>query len=489
MRFCTRPSLLVLILLSSAFLPAKAPKALKSPILRGPVLGSPAPHSIALWVQGATPMQLRLRAVQENQQGWEESALVSEFVSLETENRLIGIFHLDGLSPDTRYRYRIEDQDGSIWSAQDASFRTPPEIGRATHVQFAGGSGANNWIEPNPGLWTAIARDQPDFFIALGDTPYADGQLWPEGDRWEAARRLKRKYSGEKAQKQLEESAKNLQRRAQEAIPLAYEYFREGPGFSQMSRQSFWVATWDDHDTGINNGDRDNPLGEIALENFKRFTPNPSFGLPDAPGAFWKLSWGNVQLFLLDDQTFRTPTEESLQDPQNATILGKRQLQWLFKELRESKAVFKILVSGSPFNNSSRKTDSWVSYPKERRLLVDEIRRSHIDGVLLLSGDVHRSEIFRLPWLEEDGGYPLYEIVSSPLFQRARSCGAAVENRIFCSGSADHKVRQLYAWFDADTRPKDPVITFQIRGLEGEVLYSHSIHASQLSWKPKDGQK
>jgi len=477
------------LLLSASFsLPAQAgPPA--GPILRGPLLCSPAPHSIAIWVQGSRPMRLRLRAVPSAQECWKNS-LLSGFIQLKPEKRLIGVFHLEGLKADTSYRYRIENEEGPVFSGEESVFRTPPETGQGTRLRFAAGSGANSWIEPEPDVWEAIADDGPDLFVALGDTPYADGQLWLESQAWEQARERAREDKSPENLARLDETAALFRRKAKEAIPLAYEYFRDAPDLSRMSSRSFWVATWDDHDTGINNGDAENPVTAIALENFRAFTPNPAFGLPDAPGAFWVLHWGDIDLFLLDDQSYRSPTTESLADPDHATILGETQLRWLLDGLRNSKAVFKIVVSGSPFNDFSRKDDAWVSYPEERQRFIDGIAASKIDGVLLLSGDVHRSEIFHLPWLQEAGGYPLVEVVASPLFQKSRKCGPTVPDRVFCTGSRHHEIRQLYAWFDADTRGKDPSITVEIRGLEDEVFYSETLHASQLRWNnTQEGQQ
>ncbi len=226
-----------------------------------------------------------------------------------------------------------------------------------------------------------------------------------------------------------------------------------------------------------------------------RFRPSPlrtsknSHPIPHSASPERRAPSGNSTGEISTSSSSTTRASEALKDPEHATILGKTQFKWLLKSLRNSGAVFKIIVSGSPFNNNSRKYDSWVSYPKERRRLMKEIISSKIDGVLLLTGDVHRSEIFKLPWLEKEGGYPLYEIVASPLYQRARSCGSTVENRVFCTGSAEHEVCRLYAWFDADTRQDDPSITFQIRGLEEEVLYSQTLTASQLSWGPAKESK
>jgi len=453
----------------------------EGPILRGPLLGSPAPDSITAWLQTSRPISLLIRAIPEDSSTWEEG-IISNFIELNSDNRLMGMLHIDKLEPDTRYRYRIEDRNGVIWTKEDASFLTPPKKGKPVHFSFAAGSGANHWIEDRPEVWKAIAEDHPDFFLALGDTPYADGQMWFESQAWKGIRHTQSDNSSFGIHQERMDIETAFRRKARSAIPLAYEQFREAPGFSDMTRKSFWVATWDDHDTGIDNGDRENPVIGIALENLKAFTPNPSFGLEGTPGSFWQLSWGDVDFFLLDDQTYRTPTRDALKHPENATILGEIQLSWLLDHLRESRAQFKFIVSGSPFNDNSRKHDSWTSYPGERKKIVDAIISSKINGVILISGDVHRSEIFSLPWLEDSGGYPLYEVVASPLYQRARSCGPAIETRRFCIGSAENKITELYAWIEIDTSTPDAFALIQIRGLENEVFFSEKIRLSDLKW-------
>jgi len=286
----------------------------------------------------------------------------------------------------------------------------------------------------------------------------------------------------------MERLGEQYRRRASEVLPLSYERFREIRDFSKLARKSFWVATWDDHDTGMDNGDRENPALKQAREVFKAFTPNPSFGA-NGEGVYWVQQWGDVDIILLDDQTWRTPTTAALAHPETATLLGSGQFDWLVDRLAESKAVFKIVVNGSPFNDNSRKEDAWVSYPVERERLMDAIARYQVSGVVLLSGDVHRSEFFRLPWLEDRGGYALYELVASPLFQRGRACGNGVPYRQFCAGDPDKSILEFFAWIEADTTLDDPLLTLQVRDHRGEVLSERELRASGLQWPTESGEK
>ncbi|MCD4749184.1 MAG: alkaline phosphatase family protein [Thermoanaerobaculales bacterium] len=471
-------SVLVAFFIVLSTLPATANEAVQ--IVRGPVLGSPTPHSVEIWVQGSVPVEVRIRAVQ---QDGGVIPVVSDWKELNPKHRLIAKFGLDGLTPDTRYDYLIESRRRTIWEKDDASFKTPPEPDEPTRVTIAAGSGANHWRRPNPKVWSTIAKADPDLFVALGDTPYADGLLWENNDIWKAARSAFHKESNEENRHILRMVEVLYRARAREAMALSYEYFRELYGFGKMARKCFWIATWDDHDGGMDNGDRDNPVLQEALHIFKLFTPNPSFGLADAQGAFWIQRWGDIDLIMLDDQSWRTPTASAVKHPESATLLGDIQFDWLVDQLRKSDAVFKIIACGSPFNNDSRKEDSWVTYHDERNRLMDALAEHKVDGVLLLSGDVHRSEFFSLPWLQDRGGYPLYEMVASPLFNKGRHCGPAVPHREFCAGSTGGELLELFTWIEMDTTAKDPTVSLQVRDVEGEVLLDRRLHASELKWK------
>jgi alkaline phosphatase D len=57
--------------------------------------------------------------------------------------------------------------------------------------------------------------------------------------------------------------------------------------------------------------------------------------------------------------------------------------------LLNSKATWKFVFTGVPFNRSLIKNDSWVGFKTERKALVDFIKANSIKGVVFISGDVH----------------------------------------------------------------------------------------------------
>jgi alkaline phosphatase D len=98
---------------------------------------------------------------------------------------------------------------------------------------------------------------------------------------------------------------------------------------------------------------------------------------------------GDVEFFLLDG---RYPARKS-----QKTMLGTIQFKWLCKGLRNSKSRYKVLVSGTQFGRI--KDDGWAGkyYLGERKKLFSFIFENDISGVIGISGDVHRSDIYRLP--------------------------------------------------------------------------------------------
>jgi len=444
-------------------------------IERGPVLGSLTPTGITVWLQAAAPLTVRVAA-----RAGSGAEVVSPPARLTADHRLMAKLHLDGLKPDTVYRYRILAEGLEPWADDGFTFRTPPPDGHPCRLTIAAGSGASDWRETRPRIWKAIAEAHPDLFIALGDTPYADGLLERAQRTWLAARR---RAPSAATGALLDGATAAFRRRATWAMPLAYEYIRSSDGFAAMSRHTAWVATWDDHETGINDSDRTNPVLDIARHTFEAYTPNPSFGLPGAGGVFWIQRYGDVEIYLLDDESFRTPTAEARRDPEHATILGAAQLHWLIDHLTRSQATFKILACGSPFNDSPRKSDAWATYPRERARLVAAIAEHHVGGVVLLSGDIHRMEVYRLPWLEKRGGYPLTEVVSSPLYNIARRCGPNPEHRLFCIGGDHLHIGQYYAAIAIDTTLADPTLTIEVRNADNEVLYHATLRRSALEFR------
>lgn len=149
------------------------------------------------------------------------------------------------------------------------------------------------------------------------------------------------------------------------------------------------LATWDDHDFVGNNTIGSSPGKATALRVFSEYWANPSVGTPATPGVFFTHRMGDVEVFFLDDPYYRSDEANP-----NGTMLGAEQTAWLETELEASTATFKLLITGSMWSTTGG--ESWSDF-RWRAARCSTSSATGIDGVVLLAGDVHRSE---LRWVE-----------------------------------------------------------------------------------------
>jgi alkaline phosphatase D len=221
------------------------------------------------------------------------------------------------------------------------------------------------------GSWNLLLVEQPDFHLTVGDTHYADT--------------------------------------TNPTVQLKHHVtYRRVKEFANVLRQVPTYAIWDDHDYGPNNSDGTAKGKEFSLAGWKQAWPNPASGTSDTPGAFFKFSRGDVDFFVVDGRYYRDPNE--LPDDDKKRKLGDAQFEWLLNGLKNSKAKFKIIASGSVLHHS--KVDGWRIFTFSRHRLFDAIKKHKISGVMYIGGDMHQS----LVWQHHESdrvGYPMIEIMSS----------------------------------------------------------------------------
>ena len=187
------------------------------------------------------------------------------------------------------------------------------------------------------------------------------------------------------------------------------------------------LATWDDHDYGLNDAGADYPYRAEARRLFMDFWRLAPEDLASTEGVYRARVVGppgrRVQIVLLDTRSFRSPLrptdapgepgrERYLPDPDPAaTLLGEAQWTWLAKQLAEP-AELRLIVSSIQVIADGHGWEAWRTLPAERERLYDLLRDAGAGGVVLLSGDRHRAGIYRH---DEALGYPLFEITSSSL--------------------------------------------------------------------------
>lgn len=417
-------------------------------LMQGPRVGWTDAETITVWARLSGPYQASLEYAAAP---YLRNSRTSQPVRASGDRDFAVVLRADGLTPAQPVYYRVlidgapsSVNGGRIWRAQ-----TAPAFEFAGRLRVAFGSCARYAVSPKQPVWDGMAGHEPDLFLWLGDNIYGDS-LRAESLREEYRRQL---------------SVPNLE-----------------PIQSRASQ----LAIWDDHDFALNDSDRRNPVRDQALAAFRDYWANPAYGLPDAPGVFFRHAFGPLDLFMLDNRYDRSPAEDP--DGPEKTALGFAQRQWLFDELRASRAPFKIIASGQGWTEAKGPgQQSWSAYLYERALILDFIRSNRITGVILLSGDTHVAELNALRGGTD--GYDLIECVSSPLAQETAMS--------WLNYRPVPRLRQVYSGgpnfglLDFDLSQADPVVRITVHNTQGDAVWAPlDLRASELQpgrsiWRDK----
>lgn len=241
----------------------------------------------------------------------------------------------------------------------------------------------NRQDAPQP-LWKPILADSPDLWIWMGDNIYGDSPVMDT---------LRAKYARQNA----------------------------NPDYQRLKASTPIIGVWDDHDYGINDGDK-----RFAQKKESRDLMFDFLGMPadsqerNREGGYAAHTYGTgdeqVKVILLDGRYFRdTLSRVDRQYQVNLTgqMLGDAQWKWLEEELNSSTARVNFIVSGVQFLPTEHVYEKWANFPKEREKLLDLIAKSGVQNPILMSGDRHISEIMKLV----DTRFPmgLYEVTASGL--------------------------------------------------------------------------
>ena len=411
----------------------------KARLLQGPMVGAVTKASAMVWIRAADSFAATLEVSEHDDF---RQRRISQPYQLTAAKDFAAAILIEDLAPETTYYYRVVlDGETPSYATESATqkLRTAP-TGPA-RFSVGVGSCARAAEDSNQLIWDAAVQRDPELFIWLGDNIYGDSPH-------------------------------------KEILADEYQRQRNVDRFIQFGQRTSQLAIWDDHDFGLNDGDRTFAARHDALEVFKRYWANPDYGTDVAEGVFFAYQYGGVDFFCLDVRFHRDPN--SAPDVIGKTMLGAAQKEWLKAGLRQSNAPFKVLVSGSGWTEAKGTGgDSWASYLHEREELFEYIRQENINGVVLVSGDTHVAELNAIP-RSEQGGYDLYDFVSSPLAQDTSD--SWVERR------PERRIRQVYTGsvnfglLSFDMTAEDPVLEFNVINYIGDEVWEPlRLHASELT--------
>jgi len=130
---------------------------------------------------------------------------------------------------------------------------------------------------------------------------------------------------------------------------------------------------------------------------------------------------GHAEIFILDTRGYRKKSVKYDPDlpPQVDDILGCEQTNWFLDGLRNSTAMWHIVVSSVPLSlptGSKKEVDGFDGWKADRKLLTffEKIRDTGVVNLLFVTGDVHYP--YLISYDPFDKGSPMfYEVGATPL--------------------------------------------------------------------------
>ncbi len=416
-------------------------------LFNGPMIGCVSSESVRIWVRTAAAASFQVTC----------GSLKSAVVETTAESDFTGVATLEGLRPFTDYQYAVL-VDGNEIKKDHFRFRTAPRSGQGAKFAITFGSGAR-YVPTHEGIWRVMAETRPMAYLGLGDNVYIDQTTHQNVQRLHYYRRM-----------------------------LRQEY-------RELIAGTAIYAVWDDHDMAKNDSEGsyglDTSWKRPNLKVFRENWNNPFYGIePDAPGTYHNFRIGDVEVFMTDGRFYRhgPKTAKRKGADKRFTMLGAVQKKWLLDSLKKSTAKFKVLASGTMWHADADKggSDSWAGpkspFQKERDEIFDWIDKEKISGVILISGDRHRTDIWKT---DRPNGYPLYEFLSAKVTNMHSH--ASQEKKALWSYSGPNE--RFWGQLDFDTTAADPTVTFRAINHMGEDLVAFTLSLSQLNHEAaKEGE-
>lgn len=253
---------------------------------------------------------------------------------------------------------------------------------------------------------------------------------------------------------------------------IAYDtymrYSTQSPKRNQFYQSFFHFGIWDDHDYTYNNGTADYSDKAYTASLFKHWLPNPNYEHPGTTGGIQHTyQYRDVEFFNTDVRYYKTFNDH----------LGQEQLDWLKQRLLQSNATFKFIQVGTPVLETRTVTTTETSLWQtgEREELFDFIYNNNIEGVIFLTGDLHRSH-----FVKHNPGcnstYPFYEFMSSPLTS-GQSGGKTIYSGVFYESNA-HSYGKIAVTGPSGNRS----LLIEHRNVSGTVLGSFSVNENELKF-------
>lgn len=423
-------------------------------LVAGPVLGQVEYRTATIWAELAKDEKAVLTYWKKGENRVGSKALANYSYDAAIQGMNVVHFDCTGLEVNTTYEYELKvgnvvADTGSFTTKELWQWRKP-----APDFSFLTGSCSymNQPQYDRPGkpyggdssIYSTMARENAAFMLWLGDNWYTrEVDYFSKWGLWYRA-----------------------------------QYDRSRPILQPFWKKMPHYAIWDDHDFGPNDMGTEYVLKEESRKVFMNYWANPSYG-ENGKGIYTKISYSDVDIFMLDDRTWRSA--DNIKDSVNGKpnpekkMFGDKQMLWLKDALAGSNATFKVIATGSQVLNPKSPFDCFRKFPVEYDELMRFIKEQKVKGVLFLTGDRHHSEVIRVEGLVD---YPMYDVTVSPLTSGTHVFGGDEKENPFRVIGIDQK--QNYGRISVSGKQKERKLTVTFLGLAGDRLGEWSVTENEL---------
>lgn len=345
---------------------------------------------------------------------------------------------VEGLTPGTRYAYSAETATGDRASGV---FRTAAGLDSFHGLRFGVSGDWQGGLAPFVALGNAPEQDLA-FFVALGDTIYADlaSPAVPGGPA-QTLDEFRRKYAEVYALDGGRNPLASL--RASTALYVTiddHEVLNDFAGGAEAARDSRFPET----EGRIN----DTALYEQALQAFQEYHPlrQQFYGHIGGDGRMdgerrlyrYRTFGQDAAIFLLDARSFRDlplrrPDRDDPADIQRflreawrpeRTMLAQQQLADLQRDLlaaQQAGSTWKFILIPEPIQQRGLMSiqDRFEGYAAERNALLAFIDQQAIENVVFISADIHGTQVNNISYQPGPDApavaLPVFEITTGPV--------------------------------------------------------------------------
>ena len=356
-----------------------------SPLLSGPMQGYLEMRESVIWLQ--TKDASRVYALFDDLGTPQNENRQTNIVNTTEYNGNTAKLYFTELEPGHTYSYRLFIDDIEVERPYDFEFTTPQpwhQLDKMPEVRLALASCfyVNDSSSDRPGnayggdyqILEEIVKKKPTAMLWLGDFAYLRPTDW-----WSRSGYIYR-----------------------------YTQSRSLPEIQPLLAVCPHFGIWDDHEYGPNDANGSWVMKETALEVFKLFWTNHSYGFDDVPGIMSGFQLEDISVIITDNRYHRSEQMKNGEEQ----ILGEAQIERIINLLKYSRSPFKLVAVGGQVLNSARVYENHANYEAERQKLIDRIVEEEIKGVIILSGDRHHSEAMVY---EGANGLKIWEFTTSPL--------------------------------------------------------------------------